>query len=294
MHERERHRIILDAVAGKACGDRAGFRRRDRRLRGDDPARSRGARRAQRRLRRLRGGAEALQPPSSSACSAGRRGGNETGNAVAEARHRPRSRRTLRGRRADHHQWRHHHLPDGACPDRLPHAGAHQFLPDRRAPAAALEMHGLPALAARSIASRTSSCSPSRTTGPRISTRAACSWARRASRALGIMEGDALHHPGRAAADAPGRRVGPAGRFHEIPGQSLDDPVRPWRAPHRIITDGGITDEDRQHGGDRPGSTSSSPIRKRSATATIDIASPESRAAERGRRWNATHKGGIR
>ncbi len=38
-------------------------------------------------------------------------------NIAAEARHRPRGRRAVQRRRADHHQWRHHDLPDGALPD---------------------------------------------------------------------------------------------------------------------------------------------------------------------------------
>ena len=41
MHEIERHRIILSAVAGPAGRDRGRARRADRRVRGDDPARHR-------------------------------------------------------------------------------------------------------------------------------------------------------------------------------------------------------------------------------------------------------------
>ena len=126
---------------GKACGDGAGDGRPDGILRGDHPARYRrpacpeapapGARRRRgdfpAAIRRTRRPALFRQRNPS------RR---------PEARHRPRGGGTLQGRRADHRQRWHHHLPDGAFPHRPPHADLHQFLPDRRAPAQALQEHG--------------------------------------------------------------------------------------------------------------------------------------------------------
>ena len=126
---------------GKACGDGAGDGRADGLLRGDDPARYRGspcAKAAAPGARRRRGDlAAAVHRPGRTALLCQR-----DAERRAEAGDRPRSGEPLQGRRTDHHQWRHHHLPDGAFPDRPPHADLHQFVPDRRASAQALQEHG--------------------------------------------------------------------------------------------------------------------------------------------------------
>ena len=141
MHEKERHRIILSAVQEKPVvtvqemvdltdSSEATIRR--------DIA----ALHVQKRLRRVRGGAEAIIPPQFVGLAGRPFSRQRNAQRRAEARHRPRGGRALQGRRADHHQWRHHHLPDGAFPDRPPHADLHQFVPDRRAPAQAFQEHG--------------------------------------------------------------------------------------------------------------------------------------------------------
>ncbi len=126
MHEKERHRIILSAVQEKPVVtvqelvDLTG-------LRSDDPPRYRGASHAEAASpgARRRGGdhSAAISSASPDVLSASTRHCNRE-----EARHRPGSGRAVRGRRADHHQWRHHDVPDGAFPPRA-NAGPHQLFP---------------------------------------------------------------------------------------------------------------------------------------------------------------------
>ncbi len=185
LHETERHGSFCrrPVAAGR---DGVGSGRADGHVRSDDPARHRGA-----ACRRASCAGCAAAPRRSTRRSSGGLVGrpfsvNETINIGAEARHRPGGRRAVQGRRADHHQWRHHDLPDGALPDRPP---ACRCSPTRFAIAEHLlhnsQEHGDACPAARSIASRTSFCRPSTTTWPAISTPSACSWAARASARTG-------------------------------------------------------------------------------------------------------------
>ena len=114
----------------------------------------------QKKLRRVRGGAEAIAPPQFVGLAGRPFAVNQTLHIAPEARHRPRRGGAVRGRRSDHHQRRHHDLPDGASAGRPGAAGLHQLVPDRRAPAEAFQEHGACCRAARSTASRTSSCRP--------------------------------------------------------------------------------------------------------------------------------------
>ena len=121
MHEKERHRIILSAVQEKPVAtvqelveltdsSEATIRR--------DIA----ALHVQKRLRRVRGGAEALIPPQFVGLAGRPFSGQRDVNA-AKKRAIAREAVALCERwRADHHQWRHHHLPDGAFPGQPPHA----------------------------------------------------------------------------------------------------------------------------------------------------------------------------
>ena len=112
MHERERHRLILAAVQDKPVvtvqemvelteSSEATIRR--------DIA----ALHMQKKLRRVRGGAEAISPPQFVGLAGRPFSLNETAQHRAEAGDRPRGRGALRRRRLDHHQRRHHDLPDG-------------------------------------------------------------------------------------------------------------------------------------------------------------------------------------
>ncbi len=113
MHERERHRIILSAVQEKSVvtiqdiselteASEATIRR--------DIA----ALHVQGKIRRVRGGG------GSRASAAARQSRRSPVPRFRIRQHRqkalnrPRSRRSLRSGRCDHHQRRHHHLPDGA------------------------------------------------------------------------------------------------------------------------------------------------------------------------------------
>ena len=132
MHEKERHRLILSAVQERPVvtvqelveltGASEATIRRDI-----------AALHVQRRLRRVRGGAEALHPPQFVGLAGRPFSVNEDAQHRQEARHRARGRGALRRRRVDHHQWRHHDVPDGAFPRQPPDAGADQLVPDRRA-----------------------------------------------------------------------------------------------------------------------------------------------------------------
>ena len=121
MHEKERHRIILSAVQEKPVvtvpelvelteSSEATIRR--------DIA----ALHVQKRLRRVRGGAEALTPPQFIGLAGRPFSVNETLNAAKKRAIAREAVAAVRRRRADHHQWRHHHLPDGAFPGQPPHA----------------------------------------------------------------------------------------------------------------------------------------------------------------------------
>ena len=115
MHEKERHRIILSAVQEKpvvtvqelvelTATSEATIRR--------DIA----ALHVQKRLRRVRGGAEALHPPQFIGIAGRPFSVNET---LRSAEKRAIAREAVElceRRRTDHHQWRHHDLPDGAFP----------------------------------------------------------------------------------------------------------------------------------------------------------------------------------
>ncbi len=140
MHERERHRFILSAVQDRPVvtvvqlvemtdASEATIRR--------DIA----ALHLQGRLRRVRGGAEAVHPPQFVGIAGRPFSVNEGVRTRTEAADRPRRGRALRGRRLRHHQWRHDDLSDGALPRAPPASDPYQLIPDRRAPAQALAQH---------------------------------------------------------------------------------------------------------------------------------------------------------
>ena len=119
MHEIERHRIILSRRPAKSRwstvselveltgASEATIRR--------DIARAA----CQDRLRRVRGGAEAIHPPQLVGLAGRPFSVNEDSQRSTRSGPSRASRGgALRGRRADHHQWRHHHLPDGPSPGR--------------------------------------------------------------------------------------------------------------------------------------------------------------------------------
>jgi hypothetical protein len=140
MHEKERHRIILSAVQEKPVatvpelvdltGSSEATIRRDI-----------AALHVQKRLRRVRGRCRSDQPSAVRRSCRPSLPGERRSACAGEAGDRPGSGGALSGRRADHHQWRHHDLSDGAFPGQSPDAGLHQFLPDRRTPAQAFEEH---------------------------------------------------------------------------------------------------------------------------------------------------------
>ncbi len=152
----------------------------DRHVRSDDPARHLGAPcrgPAAPRPRRRRGA------QSAGAGRLGRASLRRQRNHQyrSQARHRPGRCRSLPRRRADHHQWRHHHLPDGALPLTAKRmsvftnsfAIAEHLLHNSR--------NSVSFPAAPSIASRTSFCRPSAASSPAISMPSACSSAARVS-----------------------------------------------------------------------------------------------------------------
>ncbi len=113
MHEKERHRIILSAVQEKPVvtvpelvdltdSSEATIRR--------DIA----ALHVQKRLRRVRGGAEAINPPQFVGLAGRPFKVNEGLHAREKQAIAKEAVALLRRWRADHHQWRHDDLPDGA------------------------------------------------------------------------------------------------------------------------------------------------------------------------------------
>ena len=210
---------------GKACRDGAGDGRPDGILRGDHPARYRCAACPEAPApgaRRRRGDLPAaVRRPRRPALFRQRNSARR-----AEARHRPRGGRALQGRRADHHQWRHHHLPDGAFPDRPPHADLHQFVSDRRAPAQALQEHG-DAVGRHDLSRAEHHPVALRQRRDAQFLRAAHVHGRAGARAARADGGRSAAHPGRAEADRPGRRARRADRLLEIPPALEPHPVRP-------------------------------------------------------------------
>ena len=85
---------------------------------------------------RVHGGLEAMPGSQTASATAGRWRPAPSRSADAQCRRqagdRPGRGRALRGRRGDHHQWRHHDLRDGRIPARAPVEGADQFLSARR------------------------------------------------------------------------------------------------------------------------------------------------------------------
>ena len=134
MHENERHRLILSVLNERPM---ATVRELVELTKSSEATvrRDIGALDRQRKLRRMRGGAEAIEPPPQPEL-AGRsfamnRGVN-VGKKRAIAR---RGGRDVLGRRVHHHQRRDDHLPDGALP-RVPEASdPDQLVPDRGPPA---------------------------------------------------------------------------------------------------------------------------------------------------------------
>ena len=224
MHENERHRIILSAVQEKPVvtvqelvdltdSSEATIRR--------DIA----ALHVQKRLRRVRGGAEAISPPQFIGLAGRPFSRQRDAQRRQEARDRPGGGRALRGRRADHHQWRHHHLPDGAFPDRPAHADLHQFVPDRRASAQAFQEHGH-AVGRHDLSRAEHHPVALRQRRDAQFLCAAHVHGRAGPRPARPDGSRSAAHPGRAEADRPGRRTGRAGRFIEIPAALEPDPVR--------------------------------------------------------------------
>jgi hypothetical protein len=141
MHERERHRIILSAVQEKPVitiqdlvelteASEATLRRDIASLH------------MQGRIKRVRGGAEAIHPPQFASL---------TGRPfkVSESENADRKRAIAREAvalcdegRHHHHQWRLHDFPDGALSCPAPLASADQFLRHCRTFVAAVEEHG--------------------------------------------------------------------------------------------------------------------------------------------------------
>ena len=226
MHERERHRIILSAVQEKpvatvqdlvelTSASEATIRR--------DIA----ALHVQGRLRRVRGGAEALHPAQIGSLAAKPFRVSESEN-IAKKRAIAREAVALCDRgRCDHHQRRHDHLPDGALPDDPPAAGVHEFLRDRRASREAFQEPGdaagrldLPRPEHHSLAVRERR-DAQLLCPPHVHGRAR----RRRARRHGAGCPD---HPGRAEADQSGRRAGADGRFQQVPA-----PLEPHPVPAR-------------------------------------------------------------
>ena len=140
MHEKERHRIILSAVQDKPVitvpelvdltdSSEATIRR--------DIA----ALHVQKRLRRVRGGAEAINPPQ----FVGLAGRPFSVNEGLHARQKQAIAKEAVALCQDGEpiiiNGGTTTIPDGAFSRQSPHAGVHQFLSDRRASAQALEEH---------------------------------------------------------------------------------------------------------------------------------------------------------
>ena len=133
MHERERHKLILSAVQerpvatiGKLVEMTATSEATIRR--------DISALHVQGRLRRVRGGAEALHPPQFVGIAGRPFKVSEAVNvekkrAIAEA-----AVTALRRRRFHHHERRHDDVPDGAFPCKRASAGDDQLVRDCRAP----------------------------------------------------------------------------------------------------------------------------------------------------------------
>ena len=184
----------------------------------------------QKKLRRVRGGAEAISPPQFVGLAGRPFSLNETAQHRAEAGDRPRGGGALRGRRLDHRQRRHHDLPDGLSAGGAPDADPDQLVPDRRAPAQALEehhpaarRHHLPRADDRALAVR-------ERRDPQL-LRPADVHGRAGARRARADGGRPAADPGRAEADQPGRRARRAGRRQQVRAALEPDPLRP--RPHR-------------------------------------------------------------
>ena len=134
MHESERHRLILSLLQERPM---ATVRELVELTKSSEATirRDIGALDRQGKLRRMRGGAEAIEAAPMPGLAGRTFAYNKGINVGEEAGDRPGRGRDVPRGQVDHHQRRHHHLPDGALPRGAAAADPDQLLPDRRAPA---------------------------------------------------------------------------------------------------------------------------------------------------------------